>query len=375
MDELQSAVINFSRRKVNGKLIAEYIWLGGNDLDIRSKCMTLPVDVDQTALPEWNYDGSSTNQALGHDSEVLIRPRKVYPDPFRLGNHILVFCDTWYPDGTPTKSNFRQLAEKVLGQVQDHEPWFSVEQECIFYRKSTNWPLGFPIGGYAKPQGLYYCGIGADVSLGRSIMESHYRACIHAGLKISGINAEVMLGQWEFQMGPCQGIDIGDQLWVARYLLLRCAEMFGVNVNWDPKPLISNDWNGSGGLLNYSTKETREDGGYEVILDYIKKLEGSHDQIIPICGLNAKRRLTGKNESSDWRTFTYGVADRMASVRIPRITHTNQKGYIEDRRPASNMDPYVMSTAIADITLLEGSHMEELRAFYDIYQENLKIGV
>lgn len=373
MDELQSALINFSSRKSNGKLIAEYIWIGGNDMDIRSKCMTLPVDVDQTNLPIWNYDGSSTNQALGTDSEVYIKPRKVYPDPFRLGNHILVFCDTWYPNGDPTASNFRQIAAKVLDKVTDHEPWFSVEQEYIFFRKSTNWPLGFPIGGYAKPQGLYYCGIGADAVLGRKIMDAHYMACLHAGLKISGMNAEVMLGQWEFQLGPCQGIDIGDQLWVARYILLRCAELFGVNVNWDPKPLVSNDWNGSGGLFNYSTKETRAAGGYATILDYVGKLEKCHDEFIRVCGINAKKRLIGKNESSHWKTFTYGVADRTASVRIPMISHTNQCGYIEDRRPASNMDPYIISSAMAIITLLNGEHLEELKNGYEVYLANLHL--
>ena len=367
MDELKSAAIDFSKRSTNGNLIAEYIWLGGNNGDIRSKCMTLPEDIEDECLPIWNYDGSSTNQAKGEDSEVLIAPRRIYPDPFRQGKHIMVLCDTWYPDGSRTASNFRQMSAKVLEECYDEDPWFGIEQSYIFYRKSIDWPLGFPVAGYPKPQGQYYCGVGSDVNVGRQIMDAHYRACLHAGIKIAGMNAEVMPGQWEFQIGPCQGIDIGDHLWMARYLLLRCAEMFGAAIKWDPKPLESNDWNGSGGLLNFSTNSTREEGGYQTILEYMKKLEATHHDYVKMTGINNDKRLNGKNESSDWKSFSYGVGDRLASVRIPKFTEINQKGYIEDRRPASNMDPYVICAALADITILNGKYFKEIKEAYDSF--------
>lgn len=364
MDELKSAAVDFSKRSTNNKIIAEYIWIGGNNMDIRSKCMVVPDTIEFKDLPVWNYDGSSTNQAKGHDSEVLMVPRRIYPDPFRMGDHILVLCDTYYPDDSRTITNFRALCDEVLKHCEDEEPYFGIEQQFIFYRKFHQWPLGFPIGGYPKPQGPYYCGVGADVNVGRLIMDTHYRACLHAGLSISGINAEVMPGQWEFQIGPCKGIDIGDQLWMARYILLRSAELYGFTVNWDPKPVTSNDWNGSGALLNYSTKASRAEGGYSVLLEYIKKLEEKHMEFIMMSGINNQKRLNGKNESSDWHFFSFGVADRMASVRIPKTTEKQQKGYVEDRRPASNIDPYVMCAAIADITLRNSQHLEQINEQY-----------
>jgi glutamine synthetase len=371
MNELKSAVIDFSKRSTNGMMIVEYIWIGGNDLDIRSKCMVISEMTEFEDLPVWNYDGSSTNQALGHDSEILIVPRKAYPDPFRLDNHLLVLCDTWYPDGTRTDSNFRALCQDVLKGCESEQVMFGVEQQYIFYRKFQNWPLGFPVGGYPKPQGPYYCGVGADVNVGRRIVDTHNRACLYAGLNISGMNAEVMPGQWEFQIGPCQGIDIGDQLWMARYLLLRSAELYGINVSWDPKPVASDEWNGSGGLFNYSTKSSRAEGGINSLLTYIKKLETHHLKFIEMSGIGNQKRLNGKNESSDWHFFSFGIADRMASVRIPKRIEQLRKGYIEDRRPAANMDPYLISAAITDITLKDGLHLGQISEQYQRFQKKL----
>ena len=364
MDELSSAAIDFSERSTNGKLIAEYIWIGGNLTDIRSKCMTLPENSVLEDLPDWNFDGSSTNQATGNDSEVILKPRRVFPDPFRLGSHILVLCDTWYPDGTRTKSNFRCIADEILNKCKDEKPWYGLEQEYILYRKETRWPLGFPISGFPKPQGLYSCGIGSDVIVGRSVMDTHYRACLHCGLSISGTNAESMPGQWEFQIGPSEGINSGDETWLARYLLLRSAELYGVTICWDPKPLQSNDWNGSGCHTNYSTLSTRNDGGLDVILNYIKRLEAHHKNYIDISGVDNEKRLSGKCETSSIHSFSFGVANRGASIRIPRVTEANKKGYMEDRRPASNMDPYVITAALVDITVNDGAHLDNLVSSY-----------
>jgi len=372
MDELQSAVIDFSSRNTSGRIIVEYIWLGGNLLDIRSKCMTLPEDQDLNDLPEWNFDGSSTNQASGHDSEVIIRPRRIFPDPFRLGKHILVWCDTYYPNGERTDSNFRIFADQVFKKCAGEVPWFGIEQEYILYRKNVNWPLGFPEGGFPKPQGPYYCGVGSDVIVGRGIMDAHLRACLHCGIKISGTNAEVMPGQWEFQVGPCEGITSGDEMWMARYLLLRVAELFGVTISFDPKPVVSDDWNGSGCHTNYSTTGTRNDGGMQVIHDHMKKLEAAHPNYIKITGVGNEKRMSGRCETSDINTFSFGVANRGASIRIPRTTEKQQKGYYEDRRPASNMDPYVITAAIADITLLESEFFPTIVSSYQKYISTLR---
>jgi glutamine synthetase len=210
------------------------------------------------------------------------------------------------------------------------------------------------------------------VIVGRQIMDAHLRACLHCGIKISGTNAEVMPGQWEFQVGPCEGITSGDEMWMARYLLLRCAELFGVTICWDPKPVMSNDWNGSGCHTNYSTEGTRNDGGMQVILDMMSKLEDAHLQYIKITGVDNEKRLSGKCETSDLRVFSFGVANRGASIRIPRTTEKNQKGYLEDRRPASNMDPYVITAALADITTLNSETFPIIVSSYEKYLGTLK---
>ncbi|MCL7039614.1 hypothetical protein MKW94_021547, partial [Papaver nudicaule] len=204
--------------------------------------------------------------------------------------------------------------------------------------------------------GTYYCGTGADKAFGHVIVDAHYEACLYAGINISEINGEVMPGQWEFQAGPvvgisAVGISAGDEIWVARYILERITEVAGVIVSFDPKP-IKGDWNGAGAHCNYSTKSMREDGGYEVILKAIEKLSHKHKEHIAAYGEGNERRLTGKHETADINTFKWGVANRGASIRVGRDTEAAGKGYFEDRRPASNMDPDVVTAMIAETTIL-----------------------
>jgi len=331
---------------------AEYIWIDAF-LGTRSKTRTLdlPVAKSPSELPEWNYDGSSTGQAPGHDSEVILQPRAIFRDPFRRGNNILVMCDCYEPNGKPIPSNARAACREVMDRAANEEPWFGVEQEYTMFT-TEKWPLGWPKNGYPGPQGPYYCSAGADVSFGRAVVEAHYRACLYAGIKIAGCNGEVMPGQWEFQIGICHGIEIGDHLWISRYLLNRVGEELGIVISFDPKP-IPGDWNGAGCHTNYSTKATRAAGtGFEAVLAQIEKLKAKHDEHIKVYGEGNARRLTGAHETAPIHKFSFGVANRGASVRIPRQTEKLKCGYYEDRRPASNMDPYVVSKKIVQTTLL-----------------------
>jgi len=330
---------------VEGKVQAEYVWIDG-DQTCRSKCRTVNSDkagLDQ--LPDWNYDGSSTGQAPGDDSEVIITPRATYPDPFRGGDNILVLCDTYTPGGTPLPTNTRAGAVAAFADSDADVPWFGVEQEYTLFNMDKVTPLGWPEGGYPGPQGPYYCSAGADRSYGRAISEAHYKACLYAGIAISGTNAEVMPGQWEFQVGPSVGIAAGDDMWMARYLLQRVCEDFGVYCTLDPKP-IAGDWNGAGMHTNFSTEKMRKEGGLTEIVTAIKKLGAKHQEHIAAYGEGNERRLTGAHETASIDSFSFGVANRGCSIRIPRATDAEGCGYLEDRRPASNGDPYVISSMI-----------------------------
>jgi len=338
-----------------GKVLAEYVWIGGSKttggFDLRCKTMTLDKKPSSIAdLRVWNFDGSSTGQAPGEDSEVLLKPACMFSDPFRGGDNILVLCECIDPKKVPIPTNTRAAAEKLFAQKPEEVPWFGIEQEYTLFEKDVNTPLGWPKGGYPGPQGPYYCSAGTDVSYGRSVMEAHYSACLHAGVTIAGINAEVMPGQWEYQIGPCVGIDSGDHMWMSRYLMIRVCEMLGVNVSFDPKP-IPGDWNGAGCHTNYSTKEMREPGGYAKIIAAIEKLGKKHEEHIAAYGEGNERRLTGAHETASIDKFSYGVANRGASIRIPRTSEADGFGYFEDRRPASNMDPYVVTAKIFNTTL------------------------
>ncbi|XP_056854504.1 glutamine synthetase cytosolic isozyme 1-3-like, partial [Raphanus sativus] len=351
---LLSDLVNLNLSDTTKQIIAEYIWIGGSGMDIRSKARTLPGPVsDPSKLPKWNYDGSSTGQAAGDNSEVILYPQAIFRDPFRRGDNILVMCDAYTPAGDPIPTNKRHNASKIFSHpnVAKEVPWYGIEQEYTLMQKGVNWPIGWPIGGFPGPQGPYYCGVGADKAIGRDIVDAHYKACLYAGISISGVNGEVMPGQWEFQVGPVEGISAGDQVWVARYLLERITEISGVNVSFDPKP-VPGDWNGAGAHCDYSTKTMRNDGGLAVIKKAIEKLQVKHKEHIAAYGEGNERRLTGKHETADINTFSWGVANRGASVRVGRDTEKEGKGYFEDRRPASNMDPYVVTSMIAETTIL-----------------------
>ncbi len=321
---------------------AEYIWIDGAEptQQLRSKTKVL---ADGEEPPIWGFDGSSTNQAVGSDSDCVLRPVSIFPDPLRGGNNTLVMCDVLNTDMTPHASNTRAPLAEVAEKFSAHDTWFGIEQEYTFFQGAK--PLGWPDTGFPAPQFDYYCGVGADEIAGRDIVEAHTEACIEAGIAIAGTNAEVMLGQWEFQIGPVGPLEASDQLWVARWLLYRIAEDFEVTATLDPKP-VSGDWNGAGAHTNFSTAEMR--ASYAAVEASVLALEAAHDDHIHHYGAGVDQRLTGLHETAPWDKFTWGVSDRGASVRIPWQVARDQKGYVEDRRPNANMDPYVVTRLITN---------------------------
>lgn len=343
------------------KFIYEYIWLGGNG-NFRSKYRVINNNLEINEIPKWNYDGSSTNQAEGNDSEVILIPVKKVLNPL-IESSYLVLCETTKPNGEPIFNNFRPNAKKIFDKYLNEKPWYGMEQEYFMINKANNLPLGFKDDGTSSPQGQYYCSVGTQNSFGRNIAEEHMLACIKAGLDISGINSEVAPGQWEFQIGPVEGIDAGDQMLIARYLLERIAEKHQVIINYHPKPL-KGDWNGSGCHVNFSTQKMREGTvnntglnnvsvtGLEYIEEALNKLSKKHKEHMDVYGTDNQLRMTGKHETACYDKFSFGRANRGASVRIGNDTINDKKGYFEDRRPSSNMNPYQVTSIMLE-TIME----------------------
>ncbi len=356
-------------------VIAEYLWLDGKKplADIRGKTKIFTVadgmSIDRLALPlalpgastlssrnvpVWGFDGSSTEQATGGRSDCVLRPVRIYADPFRskIRPHdlsVIVLNEVFLAPGEePHVSNTRAALRRLEEKYHGERFWFGIEQEYTFMRLDGE-PLGFPKGGRPRDdQGKYYCGAGADRIFGREIVEEHMYACLDAGILIAGINAEVMPGQWEYQVGngtdASDPLRVADDLVVARYLMDRICETHGVIATLDPKPV--DGWNGAGAHTNVSTVSMREsDAEFQGIL---KKLEAAHDKHIAVYGEGIERRLTGKYETCDVKTFKYGVSDRGASIRIPWQVAAEGRGYIEDRRPCANIDPYVVFAKIME---------------------------
>ncbi len=321
---------------------AEYIWIDGSKptAKLRSKTKIVPIGEEP---PIWGFDGSSTEQAPGDESDCVLRPVFARPDPIRGEPHRLVLCDVLLTDMSPHPSNTRAACAAAAEKYASFDTWFGIEQEYTFFKGIA--PLGWPINGFPAPQGGYYCGVGADEVFGRPIVEKHMERCLLAGLHFAGINAEVMPAQWEFQIGPVGAPQAADELWMARWLLYRTAEEFDTSATLYPKP-VKGDWNGAGAHTNFSTHQMRE--AYEPCIAAAKALEANHDAHIVNYGDGIEERLTGLHETASVDEFTYAVSDRGASVRIPWQVARDQKGYIEDRRPNANMEPYTVTRLIID---------------------------
>lgn len=351
----------------------EYLWLDGYEptatLRSKTKIIKFPkyklekIDNVLSLIPDWNFDGSSTEQAEGDYSEIILKPVRVYRDPSRI-NAFLVLSECFNPDGTPHESNTRakltELFSTRMNETTDY--WFGFEQEYVLMDYGK--PLGFPIDGVPAPQGPYYCSVGYQKSLsysainsfsvGREISEKHLDMCLEAGIGITGVNAEVMPGQWEFQ---CFGksLKAADDLIVARYMLYRLTEIYNVRLELHPKPVVEGDWNGSGMHTNFSWKYLRDVGGQDYVEKILKLFKKYHKEHLAEYGAYNILRLTGKHETASFEEFIYGVGDRGASIRIPvTVAQNDYKGYLEDRRVSSNADPYKVMKRI--ITTVDEAH-------------------
>ncbi len=326
----------------------EYIWLDGfkPTQSLRSKTR---IERDFSGkiedCPMWSFDGSSTQQAEGNDSDCLLKPVAIFPDPDR-SNGYLVMTEVLNADGTPHESNGRATIDDDYNDF-----WFGFEQEYFLNDPTTNLPLGFPENGYPAPQGQYYCSVGAKNAFGRDIVEDHLDQCLEAGINVEGINAEVATGQWEYQVFAKGAKNAGDQVWVARYLAERNAEKWGVSIDLHPKP-IKGDWNGSGMHANFSNEVMRTKGGEELFNKICEAFDGKNiKKHMDVYGAHNEERLTGLHETQSIDKFSYGVSDRGASIRIPIGTvEDGWVGRLEDRRPASNGDPYKIASVIVSTT-------------------------
>jgi glutamine synthetase len=336
-----------------------YIWIDGTvpTQALRSKLKIVSSKQKTLAvedLPQWSFDGSSTYQASGHDSDLILQPVCVVKDPILGEGNFLALCEVLNPDGTPHTSNKRaRLVQLMQNGGKDFDPWVGFEQEYTLFRGQQ--PLGWPDRGYPAPQGPFYCGVGADEVFGRHLVEDHAKACLDAGIMLYGTNAEVMPGQWEFQIGyrdvPGESADpitVSDHLWLARWLLYRLGEKFDITAKLHPKP-VKGDWNGAGKHTNFSTREMRDPKtGMSAINKAISALEARHSDHIAVYGHDLELRLTGKHETAPITQFLAGVGNRGASVRIPRPVANKGYGYLEDRRPGANANPYEVAAILVE---------------------------
>ena len=325
----------------------EYIWLDGflPTQSLRSKTrIERNFSGKLKDCPVWSFDGSSTQQAKGNDSDCLIKPVAIFPDPDR-SNGFLLMTEVLNADGTPHESNARSTIDD-----DDNDFWFGFEQEYFLWDPITNIPLGFPEKGFPPPQGQYYCSVGAANAFGRDCIEEHLDQCLEAEINVEGINAEVATGQWEYQIFAKGAKNAGDHVWVARYLAERNAEKYGLSINLHPKP-IKGDWNGSGMHANFSNGAMRDSGDKNIFNKICEEFGKNIKKHINVYGADNDQRLTGLHETQSIDKFSYGVSDRGASIRIPIGTvEDGWKGRLEDRRPASNGDPYKIASVIVSTT-------------------------
>ncbi|NNF21915.1 MAG: glutamine synthetase, partial [Saprospiraceae bacterium] len=284
----------------------EYIWLDGYKptQSLRSKTKIVEDFSGRLAdCPEWSFDGSSTAQAEGDSSDCLLKPVFICHDPV-IKNGYLVMTEVLNADGTPHESNGRATIED-----DDNDFWFGFEQEYFLMDPETKLPLGFPAGGFPGPQGPYYCGVGGQNVFGRKFKDELLDICLEAGLNVEGTNGEVAAGQWEWQVFAKGAKQAGDEVWIARYLMERLTEDYGLYIEYHPKPLGDTDWNGSGMHANFSNTYLRTASSKEKIEEICEAFRSVVDDHITVYGAFNEQRLTGQHETAAITDFSYGVSD------------------------------------------------------------------
>jgi glutamine synthetase len=327
------------------KQLLEYVWM---DLDgnLRSKIkVNFGFTINKVdSCTVWNFDGSSTGQAVSDTiSDVIINPVRLYKNPLlNHPNSLIVLCECLNPDMTPHETNSRDKCVKTSEKYKEFDCLFGIEQEYVILQRNG---LPYKWLNITEPgigdQGPYYCSAGGDRSFGREISDEHLLYCLEAGINICGTNAEVMPSQWEFQIGTCDMITVSDDLLVARFLLNKITEKYNCSVSFYPK--LFGAWNGSGGHTNFSTKQMRKENGLEYIINACEKLSKKHVEHINVYGIDNDKRLIGKHETSSIHNFSWGKQNRNSSIRIPLQVCIDNCGYLEDRRPAANMNPYLVT--------------------------------
>jgi len=336
----------------------EYVWLDGNSTrNLRSKVRYEDWVMDSQSgnmsreavlarMPEWSYDGSSTNQADTFESDVILHPVRVYQNPLEVSEmaSFIVLCDTYYTDGTPHKTNSRHALQQLIEKYEESDTMqFSVEQEYTFLDED-NLPVKW---NCEMEKGQNYCGVGSQNVNHRIVVEQHAFACMQAGIDIFGTNAEVLVSQWEYQLGPKGAMETADDLWVSRYLLHKLTEGQSFYASLEPKP-VEGEWNGAGAHINFSTDYMRSNSDRNYIESICEALGETHKKHMEVYGENNEARLTGDCETQHYDKFTFGIANRGASIRIPPPTAHDWSGYLEDRRPAANVDPYKAFGALVE---------------------------
>jgi len=349
--------------KPKKNVVLEYVWIDVSG-KTRSKNKVITIEVDEKLiLEEWTFDGSSTGQASGTLSDIILKPVSIFKNPFiKYTDSLLVLCECYDRDGTPHTTNSRHRCGITFSSSTNSESLFGIEQEYILFGRNNlplDWKEHNEPGCGGQNNNLqnnsgtpYYCSSGGDRCFGRKVAEEHLHMCLEAGVKICGTNAEVMASQWEFQIGPLNAIEVSDHLWIARYILDRVTENHDCYASLHPKP-YKGDWNGSGCHTNFSTKEMREAGGLNKIKEACEKLERKHKEHMEVYGKYNEERLTGIHETSSINMFSWGMSDRGCSIRIPLIVEKTGCGYLEDRRPASNMDPYLVTERLLSTIVLQ----------------------
>lgn len=346
----------------------EYIWLDGDKPVTKIRSKSRVIELYKTPeiedLPIWNFDGSSTYQSEGQNSDLLLKPVNIVKDPIKNAGDYLVMCEVLKQDGSPHMSNSRAKLRKILDQgAKKEDPWFGFEQEYTMLKR--NIPLGWPEHGYPAPQGPYYCGVGSEQIFGRELAIEHAKACMEANIMYYGLNAEVMPGQWEFQIGyrgskneNADALTICDHMWIARWLIHRLSEKYSIHISIDNKP-VKGDWNGAGMHTNFSTKSMRDKIlGKETIENAIDLLSKKHKEHIAHYGAKLDERLTGLHETSSINEFSFGNSNRGCSIRVPILVAQKGYGYLEDRRPGANADPYIVAARImATICAIDDSSL------------------